>query len=138
MTCKLRLYFRPELGRVDLPCHESIEVCQVGTLQPTTLIACDADIGLIFDATDIAALSDEGLAADDLRLSMIAERKAPTQRLAERLKPAGYAGLQVRSFDRGAGAGGILSVGSARRLIRQARCLHWHPSEVYPQCPKWR
>ena len=104
MTCKLRLYFRPELGRVDLPCRESIEVCQVGTLQPTTLIACDADIGLIFDATDIAALSDEGLAADDLRLSMIAERKAPTQRLAERLKAAGYAGLQVRSFARGAGA----------------------------------
>lgn len=117
--------------------------CPRNRQQPTTRIACDADIGPFFDATDIAALSDEGLAlealaAEVLRLSMVAERKAPTQRLAERLKAAGYAGLQVRSFDRGAGAGGILSVGSARRLIRQARCLHWHPSEVYPQCPKWR
>jgi len=86
--------------------------CPRNRQQPTTLIACDADIGPIFDATDIAALSDEGFApealtADDLRLSMIAKRKAPTQRLAERLKAAGYAGLQVRSFARGAGADGI-------------------------------
>lgn len=88
------------------------EANQVGTLQPTTLIACEADIGPIFDATDIGALTRVGvtpevLGADDWRMRMLAERKAPTQRLAERLKAAGYAGLRVRSFARGAQAGDL-------------------------------
>jgi RES domain-containing protein len=78
-------------------------------MQPTTLIACEADIGPIFDATDITALNDESftpeaIAADNWRLKMIADRKALTQNLTERLKAADYAGLQVRSFVRGAGA----------------------------------
>lgn len=82
------------------------EANQIGTLQPTTLVAYEADIGPIFDATDAAALGAEGitpeqLAADDWRLKMLAEGKAPTQRLAERLKAAGYVGMQVRSFARG-------------------------------------
>lgn len=83
------------------------EANQIGTLQPTTLVAYDADIGPIFDAEDPAALDAEGftaekLAADDWRLKMLADRKAPTQQLAERLKAAGFAGMQVRSFAKGA------------------------------------
>lgn len=85
------------------------EANQVGTLQPTTLVAYEADSGPIFDATDAVALDDEGLtpetlATDDWRLRMQAEGKAPTQGLAERLKGAGFAGMQVRSFAKGADA----------------------------------
>jgi len=83
------------------------EANQIGTLQPTTLVAYEADIGPIFDATDAAELSAQGLteadlAADDWRLSMLETGKAPTQALAERLKSMGYAGLRVRSFAKGA------------------------------------
>ena len=83
------------------------EANQIGTLQPTTLVACEADIGPIFDGTDPAALAEQGLspadlAADDWRARMLAEGKAPTQKLAERLKAAGFAGMQVRSFAKGA------------------------------------
>ena len=84
------------------------EANQIGTLQPTTLVAYEADIRPIFDATDPAALEAEGftlgeLAADDWRIRMRAEGRAPTQRLAERLKAAGFAGMQVQSFAKGAG-----------------------------------
>ena len=83
------------------------EANQIGTLQPTTLVAYEADIGPIFDASDLAALATQGLepadlAADDWRVRMLSEGKAPTQRLAERLKASGFAGMQVRSFARGA------------------------------------
>ena len=83
------------------------EANQIGTLQPTTLVAYEADIAPIFDATDPAALTAQGLApadlaADDWRARMLAEGKAPTQELAERLKASGFAGMQVRSFAKGA------------------------------------
>lgn len=83
------------------------EANQIGTLQPTTLVAYEADIGPIFDATDSAALSGQGLnptdlAADDWRARMLAEGKAPTQQLAERLRASGFAGIQARSFAKGA------------------------------------
>lgn len=83
------------------------EANQIGTLQPTTLVAYEADIGPIFDAEDPAALGAQGftaeqLAADDWRLKMLADGKAPTQQLAERLMGAGFAGMQVRSFAKGA------------------------------------
>lgn len=83
------------------------EVNQIGTLQPTTLVAYEADIGPIFDGTDPAALTAQGfdpagLAADDWRTRMLACGKAPTQDLAERLKASGFAGMQVRSFAKGA------------------------------------
>ena len=83
------------------------EANQIGTLQPTTLVAYEADIGPIFDATDPAILGAEGLtagqlAADDWRMKMRAEGKAPTQTLAEGLKAQGYAGLQMRSCAKGA------------------------------------
>jgi RES domain-containing protein len=82
------------------------EANQIGTLQPTTLVAYEADIDPVFDAMDPSALSRLGiaesdLAADDWRLRMLADGKSPTQRLAERLKSEGYAGLQVRSFAKG-------------------------------------
>lgn len=83
------------------------EANQIGTLQPITLVAYEADIGPIFDASDAAEISAQGLrevdlAADDWRLKMLANGKAPTQALAERLKSMGYAGMRVRSFAKGA------------------------------------
>lgn len=82
---------------------------QIGTLQPTTLVSYEADIAPIFEAGEVQALvgydmTPEDLAADDWRLRMAAEGRAPTQRFAERLIVEGYAGLKVRSFARGAGA----------------------------------
>ncbi len=85
------------------------EANQIGTLQPTTLVSYEADITPIFDATDANALGNYGmtpvdLAADDWRIRMQREGKAPTQILAERLIADGYAGLRVRSFAAGATA----------------------------------
>lgn len=83
------------------------EANQIGTLQPTTLVAYQADLEPIFDATDAKALhgygvSPDKLAADDWRIRMGEDGKAPTQVLAERLIRDGYAGMQVRSFAKGA------------------------------------
>ncbi|WEJ77497.1 RES domain-containing protein [Paracoccus versutus] len=44
----------------------------------------------------------EELAADDWRIRMREDGKAPTQLLAERLIRDGYAAMQVRSFAKGA------------------------------------
>lgn len=83
------------------------EANQIGTLQPTTLVAYRADLEPIFDATDAKALrgygvSPDELAAGDWRIRMREEGKAPTQLLAECLIRDGYAGMQVRSFAKGA------------------------------------
>ena len=83
------------------------EANQIGTLQPTTLVSYEADITPIFDATDADALGQYGftpadLSADDWRIRMQTEGKAPTQILAERLIADGHAGLQVPSFAKGA------------------------------------
>jgi RES domain-containing protein len=83
------------------------EANQIGTLQPTTLVAYEADIGPIFDTTDPALLAQQGLsedelATDDWRMRMIGGAKSPTQDLAERLKAEDFAGLRVRSFAKGA------------------------------------
>ena len=85
------------------------EANQIGTLQPTVLVSYEADITPIFDATDADALGSYGitpanLAADEWRIRMQREGKAPTQILAERLIADGYSGLQVRSFAAGATA----------------------------------
>ena len=85
------------------------EAYQIGTLQPTTLVSYEADITPIFDATDADALGSYGmtpadLGADDWRLRMQSEGKAPTQILAERLIADGHAGLRVRSFAAGSTA----------------------------------
>ncbi len=83
------------------------EANQIGTLQPTTLVSYDADITPVFDATDTDALGNfgmtaAGLAAGDWRIRMRDEGNAPPQIFAERLIAAGYAGLRVQSFVRGA------------------------------------
>lgn len=83
------------------------EANQIGTLQPTTLVAYRADLEPLFDATNVNMLrnygfTQAGLAADDWRVSMRKDRKAPTQILAERLIADGYVGMCVQSFAKGA------------------------------------
>ena len=85
------------------------EANQVGTLQPTTLVAYRADVEGIFDATDEAALgaydlSQADLARDDWRIVMREHGEAPSQALARRLVEEGFAGMRGRSFARGATA----------------------------------
>lgn len=84
------------------------ETNQVGTLQPTTVVAYEADLDPVFDAEEKAALaaygaSAETLGAEDWRLRMRDEGTSPSQRLAERLVADGFVGMRVRSFARGAG-----------------------------------
>lgn len=84
------------------------EANQIGTLQPTTLVAYRGDLEPVFDATNLDAAREYGLGladlgGDDWRVRMRDDGKAPTQLLAERLIADGYVGLRVRSFARGAG-----------------------------------
>ena len=97
----------PALYTSPSPMTALREANQIGTLQPTTLVAYEADVGPIFDATEPEALEAEGftpeaLAADDWRLRMLAEGEAPTQALAGRLKAAGRVGMMAPSFAKGA------------------------------------
>jgi RES domain-containing protein len=83
------------------------EANQLGTLQPTVLVAYEAEIGPIFDATLPAEFEKLGLkmpdfASDDWRSRMLNGDTVPTQQLAIELKALGYAGMQVRSFAKGA------------------------------------
>jgi len=86
------------------------EANQVGDLQPTTLVCYRAEIEMVFDTTDRAALEAAGL--DEVALADPAWRdqmkttgQARTQRFASDLVTAGYNGLLVRSFAKGAGPG---------------------------------
>lgn len=79
------------------------EANQAGSLQPTTLVSYDADIGRVFDARDEATLRALGMDAAALadagwRDRMRATGEAATQGFARRLAAAGYHGLLVRSF----------------------------------------
>jgi len=83
------------------------EANRVGSLQPTTLVSYDADIGRVFDCRDEAALRawdmDAGALADPAwRDRMKATGEAGTQAFARRLAAAGWHGLLVRSFAPGA------------------------------------
>ncbi len=85
------------------------EANQVGALQPTTLVSYDAEIERVFDTRDATALAAEDMNAEALadagwRDQMRALGEARTQAFARRLADAGYQGLLVRSFARGAGA----------------------------------
>lgn len=85
------------------------EANQVGSLQPTTLVSYDAEIERVFDARDATALAAEGMDDDALgdagwRDQMKAKGAARTQAFARHLTEAGYHGLLVRSFARGARA----------------------------------
>lgn len=83
------------------------EANQAGSLQPTTLVAYDADIERVFDGRDDAGLRAEGIDAAELadptwRDQMKATGEARTQGFAHRLAAAGHHGLIVRSFAPGA------------------------------------
>ena len=83
------------------------EANQVGALQPTTLVAYEADVRPVFDTRDAEALAGFGMSRADLasaawRDDMIANGESGTQALARRLITAGYAALLVPSFARGA------------------------------------
>ncbi|WP_073626919.1 RES family NAD+ phosphorylase [Pseudoxanthobacter soli] len=85
------------------------EANQVGNLQPTTLVAYEAEIEGLFDCRDDAALAavemDAAAIADmTWRDQMKRSGEAKTQSLARRLIGAGYNGLLVRSFAPGARA----------------------------------
>ena len=75
------------------------EANQVGTLQPTTLVAYRADIGPVLDGRDDDALAPyeldrAALGAPDWRIRMLTNQTVPTQNLAERLITDGFAGLR--------------------------------------------
>ena len=83
------------------------EANQVGALQPTTLVAYEADVRPVFDTRDAKALAGfgmtpEGLASGSWRDDMIANGECETQTFARRLIAEGYAALLVASFARGA------------------------------------
>jgi RES domain-containing protein len=83
------------------------EANQVGALQPTTLVAYDADIRPVFDARDTKSLAEfgmtpEGLASVIWRDDMMTNGESETQKFALRIIAAGYAALLVPSFARGA------------------------------------
>lgn len=83
------------------------EANQVGTLQPTTLVAYQADFESLFDANAPDALapwsmSPADLADPDCRGRMARGEEVPTQNLAVALMTAGFAGMLVPSFARGA------------------------------------
>ena len=87
--------------------HTAIrEANQVGTLQPTTLVAYRADVGRVFDAQDEAGLAAYSITAAELadpawRDRMLKGEAVPTQESAERLIGEGFVGLLVRSFAAG-------------------------------------
>ncbi len=96
------LYLSPSL---EAAIHEAN---QAGSLQPTTIIAYDADIEHIFDSRDADAFTDRSITASDLadpawRDLMKRNGIAPTQQFACDLIAEGFNGLLVRSFAPGTG-----------------------------------
>lgn len=82
---------------------------QAGALQPTTLVSYNAEIDRVFDSRDGPALLEQGiddafLADPTWRDQMRTVGEAETQRFASRLVAAGYAGMVVKSFAKGATA----------------------------------
>ena len=85
------------------------EANQVGDLQPTVLVAYNAQIEQVFDGRSVGALADfrmtvELLADPRWRDEVAANAEAQTQTFARSLIERGYNGLLVPSFARGAGA----------------------------------
>ncbi|MER8387682.1 RES domain-containing protein [Mesorhizobium sp. M0166] len=83
------------------------EANQVGSLQPTTLVAYDAHIEDIFDSRDEDALKAEGmnpavLSDTTWREQMNVSGEAMTQTFARRLMANGFNALLVKSFAPGA------------------------------------
>lgn len=72
-------------------------------LQPTTICAYEVNVQPVFDATDAANLTREGLTFAELssptwRAEKFAGETPVTQSFADRLIQAGYAGILVPSF----------------------------------------
>jgi RES domain-containing protein len=85
------------------------EANQVGDLQPTVLVAYNAEIGQVFDGRSIGALAEFGMTSALLadpawRDAVAAGGEARTQTFAKSLIEREYDGLLVPSFARGAGA----------------------------------
>ena len=86
------------------------EANQVGTLQPTTLVAYRAaELGPVLDGRDAAAIASFGLEPGALadpawRERMLTRQPVPTQILAEAAIAQGFAGILVPSYARGAPA----------------------------------
>lgn len=83
------------------------EANQVGTLQPTILVSCIADLGPVFDARDQRELKRYGMTTASLgdpawRTRMLDGQAVPTQDFASRLIAEGFAGLLIGSFAKGA------------------------------------
>lgn len=83
------------------------EANQVGSLQPTVLVSYKADLGPIFDTRAGAELANYGLSPDMLadpgwRVKMLEGHAVPTQDFACALVTAGFTGLLIRSFAKGA------------------------------------
>ena len=98
---------RPALYTSLAPETALREANQVGTLQPTTLVAYRADIGPLLDGRDDAALTPFGMSRTAIadpawRDLMLARQPVPTQQLAEAAIARGFAGILVPSYARGA------------------------------------
>lgn len=98
---------RPALYTSLAPETALREANQVGTLQPTTLVAYQADIGALLDGRDVAALRPYQVTPADLadpswRYKMLSGKTVPTQDLAEAAIADGFAGIVVPSYARGA------------------------------------
>jgi len=86
-----------------------LEINQVGSLQPTTLVAYEAKIQNIFDATDVRALGALNMTVHDLSSSTWRDEMgksgvSKTQAFAKTLIEQGYSAIKVPSFARGAQA----------------------------------
>lgn len=100
---------RPALYTSLAPETALREANQVGTLQPTTLVAYQADVGPLLDGRDAAALQVFRLAPGELgdpswRDRMLSGKPAPTHDLAEAAIAQGYVGIVIPSYARGAPA----------------------------------
>ncbi len=78
------------------------EANQAGTLQPTILVAYDADIAPVFDVREAFGMTQADLGAATWRDEMIENGESETQKFARRLVAEGYSALLVPSFARGA------------------------------------
>ena len=84
------------------------EANQIGDLQPTVLVAYNAQIESVFDGRSVRTLADFGMAPELLadpawRDEVTVSGEARTQTFAKSLLGRGYHGLLVPSFARGAG-----------------------------------
>lgn len=98
----------PTLYTAISPATALREANQVGDLQPTVLVAYQADLGPISDTRNSEALhsvnmSDADLSDPTWRARMLDSAQVPTHVMAQTLIAQGYVGVLVRSYARGMG-----------------------------------